>query len=83
MAMSSKKSEEKNEAVQAVNVDVQTETDKNERKFKKEKLREKAFDLYGVTTSTFDGAMYGHTENEFTVKEAEEIIRKWQKGDKK
>ena len=48
-----------------------------EQKFKVEKLRENSVQLFGVTTSTFDGAFYGNKETEMTKKEAKAIICKW------
>lgn len=49
-------------------------------KYAKEKLREKCILLFGVSQSTFDGAMYGHTEKKYTKKEAEAIINEWLYG---
>lgn len=49
-------------------------------KFKVEKLRAKCQQLFGVTSSTFDGAFYGNTETEMTIKEAEDRIKKWLGG---
>ena len=46
-------------------------------KYKVEKLRAACMKLFKVTTSTFDGAMYGHTEPEMTIEEAAAIINKW------
>lgn len=54
-------------------------------KFKIEKLRENSMKLFGITTSTFDGAMYGQNAEELTVEEARKIINEWletkQKGE--
>lgn len=50
---------------------------KQEPKFKVEKLRGKCMELFHITTSTFDGAMYGCTETEMTVNEAQARINKW------
>ena len=44
------------------------------------KLREKSILLFGVSQSTFDGAMHGHTEEEYTKKEVEAIINEWLYG---
>lgn len=52
----------------------------NEPKYSVNKLRKNAIRLFNVSQSTFDGAMYGHTETEYTVKEAEAIIREWLYG---
>lgn len=41
---------------------------KKEPKYAVGKLREKSILLFGVSQSTFDGAMYGHTEEEYTKK---------------
>lgn len=43
-------------------------------KFLVEKLRKDSIKLFGVTTSTFDGAMYGHTETELSIDETKAII---------
>ena len=45
--------------------------------FSLERLRRDCLELLGVTTSTFDGAVFG-LEGDFTVDEIREIIRKWQ-----
>ncbi len=47
-----------------------------EPKFTKTRLRRDCLTLFGVTTSTFDGAMYGET-GQLTVKEAKQRIEKW------
>jgi len=44
--------------------------------FSIERLRQDCFKLFGVTLSTFDGAMYGQS-GEFTVEEARNIIKNW------
>lgn len=49
-------------------------------KFPIEKLRHNSITLFGVTQSTFDGAMYGHKEKEFSIKEVKRIIDKWLYG---
>jgi len=46
-------------------------------KFPIEKLRYNCFALFGVTTSTFDGATHG-LNGEFTVDEMKKTIEKWQ-----
>lgn len=46
-------------------------------KFKVEKLRENSMKLFGVTTSTFDGAFYGNEKKEMTIEEAGARIDKW------
>lgn len=51
--------------------------DKAAPKYKVEKLRAKCMQLFGVTSSTFDGAFYGNTETEMTIKAAEARINKW------
>lgn len=53
-----------------------------ESKFKKEKLREHSVELFGITTSTFDGAFYGAQGDEFSIAEAKKIIHTFLKGDK-
>lgn len=52
----------------------------NEPKYSVDKLRQNAIRLFEVSQSTFDGAMYGHAETEYTVKEAEAIINEWLYG---
>lgn len=49
----------------------------NKPKFLKEKLRENCIELFGVTTSTFDGAMYGHDEKEYAIDEVKKIIENY------
>lgn len=46
-------------------------------KFKVEKLRENSMKIFGVTTSTFDGAFYGNEKKEMTIEEAGARIDKW------
>lgn len=58
-------------------VAVETVKTEQEPRFKLEKLRANSMKLFNVTTSTFDGAMYGHTETELTIKETKAIIDKW------
>lgn len=48
-----------------------------EAKFSIEKLRENCLTLFGVTSSTFDGATYG-LKGDFTVEEMKKIIAEWQ-----
>lgn len=48
-----------------------------EPKFSVARLREKCYALFGVTTSTFDGATYD-LDGEYTVDEMKEKIVKWQ-----
>ena len=47
-----------------------------EPKFSIEQLRRHCLKLFNVTSSTFDGAFYGH-EGEFTKAEAQEVITDW------
>lgn len=46
-------------------------------KFTVEKLRENCLTLFGVTTSTFDGATNG-LDGAYTVDEMKDKIAKWQ-----
>ena len=46
-------------------------------KFPVANLRKKCYALFGVTTSTFDGATYG-LNGEYTVEEMKDKIAKWQ-----
>lgn len=47
-------------------------------KFPLERLRQDCLKLFGVTTSTFDGATFGKTEK-YTVDEVKKFIEAWQK----
>lgn len=58
----------------------QAEAAKKEPKFAVEKLRENSIHLFGVSISTFDGAMYGHNEGEYTINEAKAILNEWLYG---
>ena len=49
-----------------------------ETKFPIEKLRANCLKLFGVTSSTFDGATYG-LKGEYTVEEIKNTIEKWGK----
>lgn len=51
-------------------------------KFSIEKLRENCQKLFGVSVSTFDGAVHGKS-GEFTVAEMKGIISKWKKEEVK
>lgn len=46
-------------------------------KYGKEKLRANSMQLFGVTTSTFDGAFCGVDATEMTIDEARATINKW------
>lgn len=59
---------------------VDNEAAKKKTKYNVTKLRENSMRLFNVTTSTFDGAMYGHKETEMTIAEAGSIINKWLGG---
>ncbi len=50
-----------------------------EAEFPVEVLRKDSVKLFGVTTSTFDGAMDGHA-GPYTVAQAKEIIEGWKRG---
>lgn len=60
--------QDKVEAAEAVQTDP---------KFSIEKLRENCMTLFGVTTSTYDGATHG-LKGDFTVAEMKTAIEKWQ-----
>lgn len=53
---------------------------KKESKFTVLKLRENSIHLFGVSQSTFDGAMYGHDEGEYTINEVKGILNEWLYG---
>lgn len=48
-----------------------------EQVYKTEKLRENCMQLFGVTSSTFDGAFYKNEKTEMSVSEARAVINKW------
>ncbi len=52
----------------------------NEPKYTLDKLRQNSVQLFGVTKSTFDGAMYGHGRKEFTINEVKAILKRWLYG---
>lgn len=54
----------------------------DEKKFSVENLRKHCTELFGITQSTFDGALYGVKEKELTVSEAKTIIDTWLYGKK-
>ena len=56
------------------------ETAKCEQKFAVHKLREKSIQLFGVSQSTFDGAMHGHKDAEYTVSEVRAFLNEWLYG---
>jgi len=59
-------------------VEVTTEQQVHEEPvFLVEKLRKNCVALFGVSSSTFDGALYGHTEEKLTVNDCKAIINKW------
>ncbi|MDO4305750.1 MAG: hypothetical protein Q4C77_02870 [Eubacteriales bacterium] len=60
--------------------EAKAEDKKSKPKYTVEKLREKSIHLFGVSQSTFDGAMYGHNEAEYTVSEVKNIIGEWLHG---
>lgn len=54
-----------------------------EPKFPIPELRRKCVALFGVSSSTFAGAMNKHHGEELTVKEAKAILERWLRGGKK
>ncbi len=52
------------------------------RKFTVAKLRENCRELFGISTSTFDGAAYGLT-GKYTVDEMKARIKAWEKKEVK
>lgn len=54
-----------------------------EPKFTIPELRRKCVALFGVSSSTFAGAMNKHHGEELTVKEAKAILERWLRGGKK
>lgn len=59
-----------------------THSTANSPKFPISELRKNAMKLFGVTTSTFDGATYG-CSGEYTVEQIRDIIVKWKKKEVK
>lgn len=55
-------------------------TAEKETKYSVDKLRQNSIALFGVTQSTFDGAMYGHDNKEYTINEAKAILDGWLYG---
>lgn len=47
-------------------------------KFTIERLRKECYRIFGVTTSTFDGATYG-LKDKFTVEEMQKHLDEWRK----
>ena len=54
-----------------------------EPKFTIPELRRECVALFGVSSSTFAGAMNKHHGEELTVKEAKAILERWLRGGKK
>lgn len=61
-------------------VEENAETVEKTPKYAVHKLREKCIHLFGVSQSTFDGAMHGHNETEYTIDEVKDILNKWLYG---
>ena len=64
-------------AVAETGEETKQEAVQQETKYRMDKLRAKCMQLFHITTSTFDGAMYGCEKTEMTVKEAQSRINKW------
>jgi len=58
---------------------VKAEASSREKSYDLSMLRKNSMKLFGVTTSTFDGAMSSQT-GQLTVSAAKGIIEKWKKG---
>ncbi len=52
----------------------------SEPKYTVQKLRENSIKLFNVSQSTFDGAMHGHKETEYTINEVKAILDTWLYG---
>lgn len=50
--------------------------EKSAEKYSVEKLKEHCIDVFGVSQSTFAGAMHGH-EGNYTIDEAKAILNEW------
>lgn len=48
-----------------------------EQKYEISKLRAHCMELFSISTSTFDGAMYGNTDTTLTISDAKARIDKW------
>ena len=59
---------------------VKADMTKKEKEYEIAMLRKNSMKLFGVTTSTFDGAMSRQTEP-ISITAAKELIEKWKKGD--
>ena len=73
----------KKEAVQAVEEAKEEKKDTGYvQKFSVKKLMEHCMDIFGVSQSTFAGAMYGHEGTKYTIDEAKLILDEWLYGKK-
>ena len=54
-----------------------TSNKKREQTFSVSTLRGNCVKLFGCTTSTFDGAFFDCADKEYTIEEANGIIKKW------
>ena len=59
---------------------VKADMTKKEKEYEIAMLRKNSMKLFGVTPSTFDGAMSRQTEP-ISITAAKELIEKWKKGD--
>lgn len=64
-------------AVEAVNTTAKKPAAEQVQKYLIEKLRAGCIELFGVTSSTFDGAFYGCTETEMSIEDAKARINRW------
>jgi hypothetical protein len=72
------KNDNEKEAVATTATESATPAKSTERKFNLASLRANSTKLFGCTSSTFDGAFYGVSqEQKYTIAEAKEIINKW------
>lgn len=58
---------------------VKAENASGEKTYELSALRKNSVELFGITTSTFDGAMSGQAAP-LTINAAKGIIEKWKKG---
>lgn len=56
---------------------------KTDRAFPVSTLRSECMNLFGCTSSTFDGAFFGKKEKDYTIDEAKKIIAEWLKKEVK
>lgn len=59
-----------------------SETTPSPEKFTVAQIRDNAYELFGITVSTFDGATY-NKKGKYTIDEIQDFINKWLKKEVK